>query len=78
MNDNAEKRLAAYETGYMCGPAFVALDDVLIWARAVAELPRQPLADRSGDDGDAAGHEQHDMHVAARQERLAALRRAAE
>ncbi|MCL8489484.1 hypothetical protein [Bradyrhizobium denitrificans] len=55
MNDDAERKLAAHETGYMCGPTFVALDDVLIWARAVAEAPDQLLASPPDDNGEAAG-----------------------
>jgi hypothetical protein len=74
MNDDAEKKLAAHqelyaaqmevETGCMFGTEFVALDDVPIWAQAVAESHEHRLASRDGarslDDGT-----QQDEHVKA-------------
>ena len=88
MNDDAEQKLAAHqglyaaqievETGYMFGTEFVALDDVLIWARAVAESHQPWLASRGGAQGSVDYGVPHDAHVSAWLEHLASLKRAAE
>jgi len=75
MNDDAKTKLAAHqslyaaqveiETGYMFGTEFVALDDVLIWAQAVAESQEQWLASRSGIEGSVDHGAQEDEHVRA-------------
>jgi hypothetical protein len=75
MNDDAEKKLAAHhalyaaqvevESGYMFGTEFVALDDVLIWARAVAESQEHWLASRYGVEGSVEHGAQQDEHVRA-------------
>jgi hypothetical protein len=74
MNDDAEKKLAAHqalyaalevESGYMFGTEFVALDDVLIWAQAVAESQEQWLASRYGVEESADHGAQQDEHAKA-------------